>query len=190
MSLLKKGVCSGCDAEEIYIVNRKHMMCSRCNTVRINGADSIEKKMVKRKESLGKVKNFGKIKQKSSKQLVKDKLYYNVKMELIEEAQGDETYYCRGCGNTHSLSLSHLIRRSRRPDLVDLKENMTFHCLVRADGSQGCHDRWESISEMSVLKDFDENMSIILRLDPELYWVLTHKLRELGFNVNVGKHKN
>ena len=154
MSLLKKGTCSVCEKEGIYIVNRKHMTCNSCNTIRINGADSIEKKAIKQRKSLSNVKNFGKIKQKSSKQLVKDKLYHNVKMELMEESQGDGTYYCRGCGNTHSLSLSHLIRRSRRPDLVDLKENMTFHCLVREDGSQGCHDRWESISGMTELKDF------------------------------------
>ena len=190
MSLLKKGTCSGCEKEGIYIVNRKHNMCQKCNSVRLNGTDAIHKKMERQKESLSKVKGGSKIRQKSSKQLTKDKSYHNVKMGLIEEAIADGTYYCRGCGNTHSLSLSHLIRRSRRGDLVDVKENMTFHCLVRGDGSQGCHDRWESISEMTDLKDFDENMSIVLRLDPELYWILVHKLRGLGFKINVNEHKN
>lgn len=164
-------------------------MCNFCNSIRLNGADSIKEKMDRNKKSMSNVKGFSKIKKKSSKQATKDEKYKNVKMMLIEEAQEENTYYCRGCGNTHSLSLSHLIRRSRRPDLVDLKENMTFHCLVRADGSAGCHDRWESISEMTELKDFDKNMSVVLRLDPELYWIIIHKLRDLGFKVNVSEHK-
>ena len=153
------------------------MTCSSCNTARL----SSDKKKTPIKKT--------KIKQKSSKQAAKDARYSKVKMRLIKEAIDDESYYCRGCGNTHSLSLSHLIRRSRRSDLVDVEENMTFHCLVRDDGSKGCHDRWESITGMTDLKDFDKNMSIVLRLDPEGYWIIIHKLRDLGIKVNVNEHK-
>jgi hypothetical protein len=172
MSLLKKGTCGAC-GEDRYIVNRKHMCCAVCNKIRMHGTD----------------KPQSKIRQKSSKQASKDKAYHDVKMDLIREAEDDGTYYCRGCGNTHSLSLSHLIRRSRRPELTDVKENMTFHCLVRQDGGEGCHQRWETVASMVELEDFDDNMRIILRLDPEYYWIVVNKLRSLGFKINIKLHK-
>lgn len=184
----KVGECSVCENER-YIVNRKHMCCAQCNTLRINGADSIAKKKEKYFQSLSKVKNSDKISQKSKKQSTKDGNYDSVKNVFIERLKDDGNYYCKGCGNPNSPSLSHLIRRSRRSDLTDVEENMTIHCLVRQDGSEGCHQRWESLSEMSLLNDFDDNMSIIRRIDPEYYWLVVSKLRELGVEVDTSGHK-
>lgn len=186
--MLKIEECSAC-GERRYIVNRKHMCCGECNKIRIHGADAIKEKKEKYLQSMRKVKNSNKIKQKSSKQMSIDDSYKDVKMELINEAQENETYYCRGCGNPANLSLSHLIRRSRRPDLTDVKENMTFHCLVRQDDSTGCHDMWETMEHMIELEDFDDNMSIVRRLDPEYYWIIVNKLREMGYEINVDSHK-
>ena len=184
----KKGVCSAC-GEDRYIVNRKHMCCNQCNTIRINGADRIAEKKQKYKKSLQSVSNSSKIKQKSKSLSIRDRNYDKVKAELIQDAIDDETYVCKGCGNPNSLSLSHLVRRSRSSDLADVKENMTFHCLVRQDGSEGCHQRWESYLEMYWLDDFDDNMKIIRRIEPEYYWLVVGKLRELGFEIDVNSHK-
>ena len=186
----KKGKCSGCETENIYIVNRKHNLCQKCNYIRLHGSDALEKKQKKYQDSLGKVKNSSKLKQKSSKQNEIDKTYKQVCIKLIEEAKEQGTYFCRGCGNPNSLSCSHLVRRSRDRSLVATKENITFHCLVRQDGSRGCHDRWETISEMSELDDFDENMTMVRRLDPELYFILIGKMRDMGLDIDTNIHKN
>ena len=186
MSLIKIDKCSGC-GENKPIVNRKHMCCDMCNKIRIHGAEEIKKRQNKYSQSIKRSKSISN--KKSSKQKLVDDNYKDVKKELIIEAKEDETYYCRGCGNPNSLSLSHLIRRSRRPDLTDAKENMTFHCIVRPDGSEGCHQMWEKFSDMVELDDFDDNMMVIRKLDPEYYWIIVNKLREMGYEINVNSHK-
>jgi len=184
--MLKIDECSAC-GEKRYIVNRKHMCCSQCNSIRLHGEEKLREKQNNYKKSLR--KKPSKIKHKSSKQKAIDDSYRDVKMRLINESKENDEYYCKGCGNPNSLSLSHLIRRSRRPDLIDVKENMTFHCMVRQDGSEGCHDRWETIEKMVELDDFDINMTIIRKLDPELYWIIVGKLRESGYEIDVNSHK-
>ena len=183
----KKGICSAC-GEDRYIVNRKHMCCNQCNTIRINGADGIAAKKEKYTQSMRMVKGSGKIK-KSFKKASSDRSYEKVKSDLIDEEKDNGTYYCKGCGNPNSLSLSHLIRRSRSSSLVDVKDNMTLHCLVRQDGSEGCHQMWESTPDMYFLDDFDDNMKRVRVLDPEYYWLVVGKLRESGLEVNVNSHK-
>ena len=188
--LAKKGDCKGdCGYKDVYIVNKTRMLCNRCNYLRINGADAIVEKQKKNSLLSGKIKNYGKIKQKSVKQTKKDAVYALVKKELIEELKGDEEYYCKGCGNPNNLSLSHLVRRSKDTNLIALKDNMTIHCLTRIDGSEGCHGLWEQIGEMSKLEDFNRNMGVIRRIDPETYWLIIGKLRGLGEQINTNLHK-
>lgn len=184
----KKGTCKVC-ANDRYIVNRKHMLCNECNHLRLHGADRIAEKKEKYLQSLRMVKGSEKIKQKSTKQASRDNNYHKVKAQHIEDEKENGTYYCKGCGNPNALSLSHLIRRSRAGNLTDVKENMTLHCLVRQDGSSGCHQKWESVTDMYWLDDFDINMKRIRVLDPEYYWLVVGKLRELGFEINVNSHK-
>ena len=184
----QKGKCKGdCGYDDVYIVNKKHMLCSKCNYIRINGANAV---IIKQKKSkLGKLSPSGKIKQKSIKQTHKDAIYSVVKRELIQELEDAEDYNCKGCGSTSNLSLSHLVRRSKDANLTASKENMTIHCLVRQDGSEGCHGRWEQIGEMTSLNDFDDNMAIIRRIDPETYWLITGKLRDAGVEIDTNLHK-
>lgn len=186
----KKGKCSGeCGCDDVYIVNRKHMLCNRCNYIRINGSNAITEKQEKNSLKRSKIKRSGNIKQKSRNQISLDSVYNDTKRELIKELKEDGKYYCKGCGNPNNLSLSHLVRRSRDSSLTAVKENMTIHCLVRPDGSRGCHDMWETISEMWKLHDFDDNMSVIRRLDPEFYWIVIGKLREAGLEIDTDLHK-
>ena len=172
-----------------YIVNRKHMCCGECNKLRLHGADALMEKQKKYQESMRKVKNSNKIAQKSKKQSVKDSSYFDAKAEFVKEKKDNDEYFCSGCGNPNTLSLSHLIRRSRRPDLVDVKENMALHCMVGLDGGEGCHQKWETMEGMVELDDFDDNMKIVRRLDPELYWIIVGKLREYGYEIDVNSHK-
>lgn len=71
---------------------------------------------------------------------------------------------CTGCGTTKALTPSHIIRRSKRPDLVLEVRNIKPHCIK-------CHDLWDSgnVKKMKQLRDYSENMSYIKEVD-ELYY--------------------
>ena len=101
-------------------------------------------------------------KQKKEKRLLS--IIYN----QIAEERG---HYCNGCGRSDvPLSHSHIIPRSRRPDLVTDKRNITYHCLSL--DRKGCHDMWES-SERTKLLDYHKNMEYILEVDTEYYFLIT-----------------
>ena len=188
--ILKKGDCEGsCGCKGVYIVNRKHMLCNRCNYLRLNGSDALEKKQNKITQSLKRVKNIKKISLKSPKQKSIDEEYKRVCLELIEDARVQDTYYCSGCGNPNNLSSSHIVRRSWDSKYTAVKENITFHCLVRADGTEGCHNRWETASKMTELLDFDKNMTFIRKVDPVIYWQLIGRIRETGLEIDTNSHK-
>ena len=185
----KKGKCNGCGLDDIYIVNKKYGLCNKCNYIRINGIDAINEKQQKNSLKRSEVNRSNKIKQKSSKQSIIDKEYEKIKEDFISKLKDSDGYYCKGCGNPNNLSLSHLIRRSRDSSLTPVIENMTIHCLIRPDGSEGCHQRWETISKMWELQDFNDNMKMIRKIDPEYYWILMGKLRSMGIDINVNLHK-
>ena len=87
----------------------------------------------------------------------------------IAEERG---HYCSGCGRSDiPLSHSHLIPRSRRPDLITDKRNITYHCLSMGDRT-GCHDIWEG-SKRHKLLDYPKNMEYILEVDTEYYFLIT-----------------
>ena len=80
-------------------------------------------------------------------------------------------HYCNGCGRSDvPLSHSHIIPRSRRPDLVTDKRNITYHCLSL--DRKGCHDMWESKDRIKLL-DYHKNMEYILEVDTEYYFLIT-----------------
>jgi len=82
------------------------------------------------------------------------------------EAAGDYEY-CTGCGNHNNLSHSHILGRGVRKDLEADIEGIKPHCLVRQDGSESCHSRWESgdVEKMMSLNDFWDNMEYIKKHD-------------------------
>lgn len=60
--------------------------------------------------------------------------------QLCEYINGRDQY-CVNCGNPNNPSMSHVIRRSQGGD--DSPNNIVKHCVMRPDGSEGCHHRFE-----------------------------------------------
>jgi len=99
----------------------------------------------------------------------------NINKELkkvYKEIGLERGHYCSGCGRSDvPLSHSHLIPRSRRPDLITDKRNITYHCLSMGERT-GCHDIWEGIKRDRLL-DYPKNMEYILEVDPEYYFLIS-----------------
>ena len=92
---------------------------------------------------------------------------------LYVEIFNERGHYCSGCGRSYNdvpLSHSHIIPRSRRPDLVADKRNITYHCL--SVDRKGCHDMWESKDRVKLL-DYHKNMEYILEVDTEYYFLIS-----------------
>ena len=90
---------------------------------------------------------------------------------------------CTGCDqyyNVVPLSHSHIIPRSRRPDLVAELSNITYHCLSMGNNI-GCHEIYENGTpeEKRMLIDYESNMDYIRRVDKEYYNLL--KLKEINY---------
>ena len=99
----------------------------------------------------------------------------NINKELkkvYKEIELERGHYCSGCGRSDvPLSHSHIIPRSRRPDLITDKRNITYHCLSMGERT-GCHDIWEGIKRDRLL-DYPKNMEYILEVDPEYYFLIS-----------------
>jgi hypothetical protein len=171
--LHKLGECRGC-GQERYIINRTHYLCQPCNYERLHGKGSVERKQQEYTEKLRRGSNP--ISKKSDKQKVKDKELAKVYAEM----ERTRPQLCTGCGCGTNLSHSHIIPRSWSDALEVVPENITYHCLVRPDGSTGCHTRWESVSERIFLNDYAANMTFIKRVEPEYYWQIFYKEKDLG----------
>ena len=92
--------------------------------------------------------------------------------KVYKEIANERGHYCTGCGRSDvPLSHSHIIPRSRRPDLITEKRNITFHCLVREDDSIGCHQRWEGKQRVELM-DYERNMEYIKEVDKEYYYLI------------------
>ena len=90
--------------------------------------------------------------------------------KTMRETRGQ---YCTGCGRSGiGLSHSHIIPRSRRPDLQTDINNITYHCLIGQDGTKGCHQMWECRDRIKLL-DYHKNMEYILEVDNEYYFLIT-----------------
>ncbi len=106
------------------------------------------------------------MKKVSSKQSKINKELKRVYKEISQE----RGHYCSGCGRSDvPLSHSHLIPRSRRPDLQTDKRNITYHCLSMggSNGRKGCHEIWEGINRDRLI-DYHKNMEYIFRSRPRI----------------------
>jgi len=84
----------------------------------------------------------------------------------------DRGHYCEGCGRSDVLlSHSHIIPRSRRSDLVCVKDNIQYLCLSMG-GRTGCHELWESRGKTKLLC-YHKNLEYILQEDTEYYFLIT-----------------
>ena len=106
------------------------------------------------------------------KKISKKQSLINRKLKKVyKEIHQEREIYCTGCGRRTWLSHSHIIPRSRRPDLITEKRNITFHCLVREDDSIGCHQRWEGKQRVELM-DYERNMEYIKEVDKEYYYLI------------------
>lgn len=153
---LKIEECRECKATQ-PIVNRKYGLCNGCNRKRLGNTQKTYE--LKRTP----------IKKVSSRQREKNKSIAKAYQQMAEELPPK----CTGCGTASNLSHSHIIPRSRRSDLVDVVENITYHCLS-AGSKIGCHDIWEhgTMDEKRQLRDFDKLMTYIKRTDEEYFYLL------------------
>lgn len=96
---------------------------------------------------------------------------------ILKEIKREREEKCEGCGNLKYLSPSHLIPRSRRPDLIADKRNIRFHCMEGLFGKKGCSIIWESgsLEEKQGMFDFEENIEFIKEVDLEYYNCLIGK---------------
>lgn len=95
-----------------------------------------------------------------------------IKQRLIKK----HGYVCQGCGvHTTCLELSHIIRRSSRPDLITDEGNCTLHCNRFINN---CHGKWDSNNAelMSSLLDYERNMSFISLKDKKRYEEISGKV--------------
>lgn len=114
------------------------------------------------------------MKKVSKKQSVINRKLKKVYKELALE----RPKYCTGCGRNHlavNLSHSHIIPRSRRPELQLDKRNITYHCtdsIIGNDVRKGCHSIWESKDRHQLL-DYMLNLEYILEVDAEYYYLIS-----------------
>ena len=81
-------------------------------------------------------------------------------------------HYCEGCGRADvPLSHSHIIPRSRRADLICIKDNIQYLCLSMGE-RKGCHEMWESRNKSKLLC-YHKNLEYILQEDTEYYFLIT-----------------
>ncbi len=110
------------------------------------------------------------MRQVSKKQAKIKRELHKVYTEIAEEREQK----CSGCSRYDvPLSHSHLIPRSRRPDLVTCKENIVYHCLDH-DGITGCHTLWENKGGIG-LKDYYDNMETLKKLDEQYHYIRLQK---------------
>lgn len=169
----KEEKCSKCGNVR-YIVNRKYRLCQPCNYERLHGEGSLEQKQREAAHRL--IQSRKPVRRKSSRQREADAELARV----YEEMARTREMVCTGCGTTRHLSHSHIIRRSWNKAFETVPENITYHCLVRPDGSKGCHDRWEDTAERVFLRDYEQNMAYIKSVDPTLYWQIFYREKDLG----------
>ena len=81
--------------------------------------------------------------------------------KTMRETRGQ---YCTGCGSSDSLTHSHIITRSRRPDLQTDINNITYHCVE-------CHNKWEGKQRVELM-DYERNMAYIKEVDKEYYYLI------------------
>ncbi len=90
-----------------------------------------------------------------------------VKQDIVDTHEGG----CEGCAKTNcAMEFSHIIPRSRRADLIAVRENINVLC-------HSCHATWETHvpAKMKALDCYDANMAYIKEVDHEYYQILINK---------------
>lgn len=165
-----KANCSECDCgEERIIVNKTRFLCDAKNKIRLGT------KMSKplRQSALLSRKGLkpGKKRLKLSKKKVEQNDKYHQVCEVILEERGA---LCQGCRTADRLSFSHLTPRSRKPKLIEKKENIHIHCMD-GDGIEGCHTKCEA-GKFDEMLDGDQIIAFLEKYDNEY---LQLKLRRI-----------
>jgi hypothetical protein len=105
------------------------------------------------------------IKQKSTKQTVRQQELSTLKKTIEVEALQNNEYYCWGCGQAKGgLDKSHILSVGQRKDLELLKENINLFCRT-------CHQTWEGgiIHKMITLNSFKKDLLFIQQYDRNRY---------------------
>ena len=160
------GFCVECkDNKEKPLANKTKKLCEKHNKKRLSSLENPTNIVKEASLTERLIKNSG-IKRISDKEKINREAYLLACKEIDKRIN-----FCTGCGNPDNLSHSHLIPRSRRKDLESTIQNLTLHCLVRKDNSEGCHSLWESMDwiKMNKLFDFNENLSRVKELDINYY---------------------
>jgi hypothetical protein len=167
---LKIDYCKDCDCgEKKPIVNKTRHLCQEKNTERLVTQDKPKRQAALLKSSGLKISSF---KQKASKsgglKLSKKKEGVNRQYKLVCTKISEERgMVCQGCGTSDRLSFSHLIPRSRRPDLITIALNIHIHCMD-GDGIKGCHEKCEA-GRYDELQDGEDIKRALVRLDSEYF---------------------
>jgi 5-methylcytosine-specific restriction endonuclease McrA len=115
------------------------------------------------------------IKTKSRPKQISEKQILSIQSKKLtyERIKNEREHVCTGCGTTENLTHSHLIPISKRKDLENEINNITYHCIH-------CHSIWENnIGRRRLLLDYSKNMKSIRILDENHYNLL--KLKEEKF---------
>lgn len=147
--------CSKCDCgKKRVIVNKRHYLCDEKNKERLNNQSGDKEE--KRKSVL-------QVSEKQKERLLELKVVY-------EELRLEREQKCCCC-DSKEITHSHIIPRSRRKDLETDKENIVYDCMFH-------HKIWEHGSyeeKRKHIKNFDERMAYIKRVDIEYYNLLMIK---------------
>lgn len=149
--------CSQCDCgKKKLIVNKHFYLCETKNKERLDS----------KKQPKNSIKIKSNIKQHSNR---KDDKKERLKA-VYEEISKNREHICESCGSKNNLTHSHIIPRSRRSDLVFSDENIIYQCI-------NCHTIWEhgDINEKKKLRNYDNMMNYIYRVDMEYYNLLKFK---------------
>ena len=108
------------------------------------------------------LKESPKIKKFTPKRAAIERQYEKVKAEIMEERK----HICAGCHRGDCrLTFSHRVPRSKRVDLVAIKENIDIMC--DATGAN-CHEKVEQL-QWDELKNGQEIAAYVKRVEPEIY---------------------
>lgn len=172
---LKKKQCNGplCNGNLAFIWKTEGRLryCRECwsrvkNNNNNNNTASIPEPSNKKIESKKPIKKL------SGKQAVIQAKY------ILAVADMDYTQekVCSGClryqGGEIKLSHSHIISRQDchnigKPELIYEPENITYHCMDFGN-HKGCHSKWESTTNRSLLLDYSKNIEVVRKFAPEL----------------------
>lgn len=150
--------CKQCDCgSKKPIVNRTHWLCQEKNRERLDNQKTVKT-------------NKHKL---LTKQALKQKERVLDLKKVYEEIAEEREQICEGCRNTHVITHSHTIPKSRRKDLELQKKNIVYLCMK-------CHTKWEhgTLEDKNTLLNFNEMIEYIKENDNEFYNLLIAKWQE------------